>query len=53
MNITKLGELLDDIEKSGIADPLIQKLSGEFNIGNDETKQLLRLAINMINLGLR
>lgn len=49
MNPEKLDVLLEDIEKSEIANPLVTKLSKEFEISEPVVKSTLKMLIMMIN----
>lgn len=45
MEQEKLNQLLDEIDKSGIADSLITRLAKEFELTEDDTKYSLKSII--------
>lgn len=49
MNTEKLNNLLDEIDNSGIADPLIAKLSEELETDESKIKLLLKTVIQLVN----
>ncbi len=51
MKTEELQILLNEIEKSGIAQPLITKLSQEIGISESLVKSILIVAIHLINSG--
>ena len=49
MDSQKLIELLDEIDKSGVADGLVVKLSADFNVNPDVVKSSLKMLLTLIN----